>query len=105
MGVNKMKPEQIVKIDPIVHAPSRLAILSVLVSVEAASFNYLKEATGLSDGNLSANLSKLEMNNLIKIEKKFIGKKPQTNCSITNKGRDALLNYLEQLEQIVNMQK
>jgi DNA-binding transcriptional ArsR family regulator len=103
MGVNKMKPEQIVKIDPLVHAPARLAILSILINLEKANFSYLKEATGLTDGNLSTNLTKLEESGLIKIEKIFVAKKPQTNCSITKKGRETLIKYLEQLEQIIRM--
>jgi len=100
-----MNPEQISKLDPVVHAPIRLAILSVLVTIKGAGFSYLKEATGTSDGNLSTHLSKLESSGYISIEKKFVGKKPQTICSITEKGRNALTTHLEQLEKIVAMQR
>lgn len=98
-----MNPEEILKLDPIVHAPIRLAILSVLISVENANFTYLKETTGASDGNLSTHLSKLETNGYIHIKKIFVGKKPQTICHITKTGRNALMKHLEQLEQIVKM--
>ena len=100
-----MNPDDILKLDQLVHAPIRLSILSILCTAESASFTYLKEATGASDGNLSPNLTKLEKHGYISIEKKFVDKKPQTVCTITEKGRDALLKHLEQLEQIIAMQK
>ena len=100
-----MDHEKILNLDAVVHAPTRLAILSILVNVENANFTFLKDATGTTDGNLSTHLSKLEENGLISIEKTFRGKKPQTLCSITKKGRDALLDYLNQLEQIIISQK
>ena len=105
MGARTMKHEKILSLDPIIHAPTRLAILSILITVENANFTFLKESTGTTDGNLSTHLTKLEESGYISIEKKFIGKKPQTTCSITLKGRKAFEIYLEQLEQIVNRQK
>ena len=100
-----MNPDEILKLDPMVHAPIRLAILSILITVENANFTYLKEATGASDGNLSTHLNKLEISGYISIEKTFVGKKPQTICKITKIGKNALTKHLEQLEQIVAMQK
>jgi DNA-binding transcriptional ArsR family regulator len=100
-----MNPKQIVELDPIVHAPLRLAILSILVTVEEANFAYLKEATDSSDGNLSTHLSKLEASGYITLKKSFVAKKPQTMCSITRKGKQALLKHLDRLEQIIAMQK
>jgi len=100
-----MDHEKILNLDAVVHAPTRLAILSILVNVENANFTFLKDSTGTTDGNLSTHLSKLEEHGLIRIEKTFKGKKPQTLCAITKKGRDALLNYLDQLEQIIISQK
>lgn len=100
-----MKHEKIVNLNPIIHAPTRLAILSILVTVENANFTFLKESTGTTDGNLSTHLTKLEESDYITIEKNFVGKKPQTTCAITQKGRVAFEKYLEQLEQIVQMQK
>jgi DNA-binding transcriptional ArsR family regulator len=98
-----MKPETILQLDPMIHAPTRLAILSILIGVEQANFTYLKEAINTSDGNLSTHLSKLETGGLITIKKFFKGKKPQTVCKITNKGENALSTYLGQLEKIVAM--
>jgi DNA-binding transcriptional ArsR family regulator len=93
------------QLDPIIHAPTRLAILSILLTVESANFTFLKESTGTSDGNLSTHLTKLEESGFITIEKSFKDKKPQTICAISEKGRTAFKAYLEQLEQILEMQK
>lgn len=100
-----MKHDEILNLDPIIHAPTRLAILSILISVENANFTFLKESTGTSDGNLSTHLTKLEESGYISIEKKFVGKKPQTTCAITKNGRVAFEKYLDQLERIVQIQR
>ena len=100
-----MNHEKIRQLDQVIHAPTRLAILSILITVDNASFTFLKESTGTTDGNLSTHLTKLEESGYISIEKKFVGKKPQTTCAITKKGRTAFEKYLEQLEQIVQKQK
>jgi DNA-binding PadR family transcriptional regulator len=100
-----MKHDQILNLDPLVHAPIRLAILSLLISVESSNFLFLKESIGTTDGNLSTHLTKLEEACYISIKKTFKGKKPQTICAITRKGREALQTYLEQLEHIIRRQK
>lgn len=97
-----MKKPILPDLDPVVHAPARLAILSILISAESAGFNYLKEALNASDGNLSTHLSRLEAAGLISIEKTFEGKKPSTRCVITQKGRRAFLKHLDQLERIIH---
>ncbi len=100
-----MSHEKILELDSMIHAPTRLAILSILITVENANFTFLKESTATTDGNLSTHLTKLEDSGYISIEKTFKGKKPQTICAITEKGRKAFETYIEQLEQIVQMQK
>lgn len=100
-----MNPDKILQLDPVIHAPARLAILSILVSVDNADFKFLKESTGATDGNLSTHLSKLEASGYITIEKSFQGKKPQTRCALTPTGREAFLRYFRALEQIVRNQK
>ncbi len=100
-----MSHEKILQLDQVIHAPTRLAILSILITVENANFTFLKESIGTSDGNLSTHLTKLEEAGYIKIKKTFQGKKPQTICAITAKGRKAFQAYLDQLDQIVQMQK
>lgn len=79
--------------------------MSILSSAKSADFNYLKESTGATDGNLSTHLSKLEEAGFITIEKSFRGKKSLTTIKITNSGREAFLDYLEQLEQILHIHK
>lgn len=101
----KLNPDQILQLDPLIHSPTRLAILSVLVSVKSAVFAFLKESIGTTEGNLSTHLSKLESAGLITIEKKFMNKRPQTICAITPKGRKAFTNYVNQLDEIVKKQK
>lgn len=100
-----MSHEQILKLDPLIHVPTRLAILSILATVKNANFTFLKDALGTTDGNLSTHLTKLETNGFITIQKSFKGKKPQTICAITEKGRKAFIKYLEQLDQIIRIQK
>jgi DNA-binding transcriptional ArsR family regulator len=100
-----MEHERILKLDPVIHAPVRLAVLSILATVENADFIFLRESTGATDGNLSTHLSKLEETGYIEIQKTYQGKKPRTLCSITEKGRVALLRYINDLDQIVREQK
>ena len=99
-----MNREQIENLDPIVHAPVRLAVLSILNAVLSAPFTWLKEQTGASDGALSTHLSKLEEHGYLSVEKKFVGKKPQTRYAITPAGRQALLEHLERLKKIIDEQ-
>lgn len=94
--MNKLAP-----LDPIIHAPVRLAILTVLMAVKEADFNYLRETTGTTDGNLSTHLTKLEQANYITISKGFVGKKPRTRCSITQKGLAAYQDYITILEEYI----
>jgi len=100
-----MVHEDILGLDPVIHAPVRLAVLSILISVEEADFSYLKEITQTTDGNLSTHLSKLEQSNLIKINKTFKGKKPHTTCSITSAGKMAFIQYLNKIEKIAGIKK
>lgn len=83
-----------VTLDTIVHAPVRLAILTVLISVKSADFTYLKEVTETTDGNLGTHLQKLEDAGYVKVQKSFVGKKPKTTLSITKSGRKAYEKYV-----------
>jgi DNA-binding MarR family transcriptional regulator len=90
-----------VKLDKTIHQKARLGIMSILVASEWAEFNYLKERLNLTDGNLSSHLSLLEKERYIKIKKKFVRKKPKTFIQVTEKGRQAFEEYLENLEKII----
>jgi len=96
-----MTPEKFSQLDPVIHSRVRLGVLSILASVKDASFVYLKENIGTTDGNLSANLTRLEAEGYIKAEKTFVGKKPLTTCRLTDKGRKAFSGYLDTLESLL----
>jgi DNA-binding MarR family transcriptional regulator len=88
------------KIDRIIHEPGRLMIMAHLSVVESADFLFLKRQTGLTWGNLSAHLSKLESAGYIEVEKKFVDKKPHTVLHLTEKGRTAFHIYRQSMKQM-----
>ena len=90
------------ELDPLLHSQLRLAIMSILLSVEA-EFVYIKEKTNATAGNLSVQLDKLNEAGYIEIEKGFAGKKPRTVCRITDKGRLAMEEYVNTLRQYINI--
>ncbi len=89
-------------IDPLVHAPARLFILSLLAHAEQADFLYLLHATGLTKGNLSAHLAKLEKAAYIEVEKTYRGKYPLTLYRLTPIGWDALHAYHQAMQSILH---
>jgi DNA-binding MarR family transcriptional regulator len=89
-------------LDPLLHSQLRLAIISLLISVETAEFTYLKEKTNSTAGNLSVQLDKLNEAGYISVEKAFKGKKPVTTCKITKKGIKAFEDYVNTLKQYIN---
>ena len=86
------------ELDPLLHSQLRLAVVSILVSVEGADFVFLREKTSATAGNLSVQLEKLSEAGYISIEKGFSGKRPRTTCRITETGRKAFENYVEALK-------
>ncbi|MGB8982101.1 MAG: transcriptional regulator [Anaerolineales bacterium] len=92
--------EELANLDKLVHEPARLSILTALSVCESADFLSLRRLTGLSDGNLSVQLSKLEEAGLVDIQKQFVAKKPNTRASITDKGSLAIQRHWEQLNVI-----
>ena len=93
-----MTPDKFEPLDPVIHSQVRLAVLSVLVTVREAGFNFLRTATETTDGNLSTHLAKLEEAGYVRVKKSFAGKKPRTTCALTEKGRSAFSRYLKALE-------
>jgi len=87
-------------LDRLIHEPGRLAILTVLSSVQAADFVFLQRTTGLTKGNLSSHLAKLEEAGLVKIQKRFVGKKPNTNVALTPVGKERIADHWDQLERL-----
>lgn len=81
------------------HSQLRLAVVSLLLSVEEADFSYLKDKTQATSGNLSVQINKLSEAGYIEVRKEIIGKKPRTSCRLTDKGRDALNEYVSTLKE------
>ena len=89
-------------IDKLVHEPARLMILATLNVVETADFLFVERQTGLTRGNLSSHMSKLENAGYIDITKEFVDKIPRTLLRITNQGRTALLEYTSNMKQVLD---
>ena len=87
------QPKEELVLDRLIHEPGRLAILTVLSSVRDADFVFLQRATGLTKGNLSTHLGKLEQTGYVEVEKRFRGKIPQTFYRLTKAGRRAFEQY------------
>jgi DNA-binding HxlR family transcriptional regulator len=82
----------------------RLGIMSVLIVNDSYDFNNLKETLGVTDGNLASHLKALEENKLIKVNKQFIGRKPNTSYSITETGVNLFRSHIKALEDIIKSQ-
>ena len=100
--VDDETPQLVPELDRLVHEPARLMILAHLYVVESADFLFLMRQTGLTFGNLSSHMSKLEAAGYIEIQKKFVGKKPHTMLQITNAGRVALRDYQKRMKQVLD---
>ena len=86
------------ELNPIIHSQLRLAIMTILLSVDEADFNYLKEQTQATSGNISVQLEKLRSAGYIQVNKEFIGKKTRTSCRMTEEGKRAFEEYVETLK-------
>ena len=99
-GAVRSMPE-LPELNPVVHGRLRLALLSLLAGVEQAEFTWLRAKTEATDGNLGAQLLKLEEAGYVAVEKKFVLRKPQTLYRITEAGRQALTEYVQALRQLL----
>ena len=89
-------------IDPLVHSPTRLKILAYLSIVESADFTFLMRQTGLTRGNLSVNLRKLEDAGYVGIKKEFVDRIPRTLIRLTDEGRQAIQSYRDNMQIVLN---
>jgi DNA-binding MarR family transcriptional regulator len=89
-------------LDPLLHSQLRLAVMSLLLTLESAEFTFLKEKTNSTAGNLSVQIDKLSEAGYIAVEKSYKGKKPLTTCKITKKGIKAFEDYVATLKQYIN---
>lgn len=90
-------------LDRLIHEPHRLALLTVLSSTEDADFVFLQRTLGLTNGNLSSHLSKLEDAGLISVVKSFVGKVPNTSVSLTDVGRARIVHHWKQLDRLKSL--
>ncbi len=89
------------QIDEIIHSRIRLAIMAALIATEEVEFTVLRGLTKATDGNLSANLKKLEEAGYINVKKEFVNRKPVTSYSLTSDGKQAFAAYIENLEKMI----
>lgn len=89
-------------LDPLLHSQLRLAVISLLISLESADFTFIRDKTNSTAGNLSVQLDKLSQAGYISIEKSFKGKKPLTTCRITKVGIKAFENYVAALKPYIS---
>ncbi len=92
--------EELAGLDRLIHEPARLAILTALASCDTADYLFLQRLTGLTGGNLSSHLSKLEEGGLVQLDKRFVEKKPNTQVQITEEGKRAILHHWKQLDDL-----
>jgi DNA-binding transcriptional ArsR family regulator len=95
-------PQPLASIDRLIHEPSRLTILSHLYVVESADFLFLIQQTGMTWGNLSVHISKLEAAGYLEVKKEFLVKKPHTVVSLTKQGRTAFDAYCKSMRAVLD---
>jgi DNA-binding transcriptional ArsR family regulator len=100
--INVPELQILAEIDQVIHAPARLMILTYLYVVESADYVFLNRVTGLTWGNLSTHLSKLEEAGYVVIDKEFRGKKPHSSIRITEDGRAAFKTYRQNMLQLLD---
>ena len=104
MGAHKSAKTPSLKkpfIDPLIHAPARFQILANLYLVNSVDFLFLSNLTGLTKGNLSSHLTKLEQGEYVSIKKEFVGKIPRTTISLSDSGRQAFNLYRRNLKSML----
>jgi DNA-binding MarR family transcriptional regulator len=89
-------------IDRTIHSPARLMVMTYLYAVESADYIFLQNLTGLTWGNLSSHLSKLEEDGYVAVEKEIVGKKPHSLIRLTEAGRQAFRHYKQSMQQVLN---
>lgn len=92
--------EELAGLDRLIHEPARLSIMTALAACKSADYLFLQRLTGLTGGNLSSHISKLEEGGLIQVEKRFVDKRPNTQVQITEKGRTEVERHWQQLEDL-----
>jgi len=89
------------RFDDLIHAPTRLAIVSLLAASEWADFKFVRDTVGLSDSALSKQLATLEQAGYLEIRRRFVGKRPRTSARLTRAGRGAFEQHVTALQEMV----
>jgi len=98
-GKHSLPP--VIEMDSLIHEPGRLAIMAHLYVLDSADYLFLKGQTGMSWGNLSSHLAKLEEAGYVEMLKKFVDKKPHTTVRLTKKGREAFTLYRSRMRLLL----
>lgn len=91
----------LIDVDRVIHEPARLVIVALLYALDSADFLFLLNESGLTKGNLSSHLSRLEEAGYVRIDKAFVGKTPRTTCRLTDAGREAFESYRERIKSAI----
>lgn len=94
--------EEVASLDKVLHEPARLSVVACLAVVEDADFVFLQSQTGMTGGNLSSHVKKLEQARYVSIRKEFFESKPRTSLKLTAQGRKALNQYLKTIRELLN---
>ena len=100
-----MNPEPFLQLDRVIHEKGRLAIMSMLAASPALSFTELRDALGMTDGNLTMHIRTLQEEGFVAVSKSYANNRPLTTCSLTPGGKKAFSSYIDLLEQIVRQNK
>ena len=100
-----MNPEPFLQLDRVIHEKGRLAIMSMLAASPELSFTELRDALGMTDGNLTTHIRALQETGYISVAKSYQNRRPLTTCSLTPAGRKAFAGYINLLEQIVRQNR
>jgi len=100
-----VNPEPFLQLDRVIHEKGRLAIMSLLAASPEMSFTELRDALGMTDGNLTTHVRALQQEGYVSVTKSYKDKRPLTTCSLTAAGRKAFTAYIDLLEKIVRQNK
>jgi DNA-binding MarR family transcriptional regulator len=97
--------EPFLKLDRVIHEKGRLAIMSMLAATAELSFTEMRDALGMTDGNLTTHIRALQQEGYVSVAKSYQNRRPLTTCSLTPAGRKAFTEYIDLLEKIVRQNK
>ena len=100
-----MNPEPFLQLDRVIHEKGRLGIMSMLAATPELAFTELRDALGMTDGNLTTHIRTLQEAGYVAVAKSYQNNRPLTTCSMTATGRKAFADYIGLLEQIVQQSK